>query len=278
VSRRFEDKVCLITGAARGQGRSHAIRMAAEGADVIVLDICRPLKGSPAEGATVADLAHTVELVERAGRHAVPRVVDIRDGAALRTAVDEAVGELGRLDVVVANAGLGAITSKVHEFSDELWRDMLDVNLTGAWLTIKATAPHLISSGRGGAIVLTSSIAGHRGTANIANYAAAKHGVDGLMRTTAIELAPFGIRVNSISPTQVNTPMIHNEGTYRIFCPDQEQVTREDFARASTRTHALPVPWIEPEDVTNALLFLASDEARYITGVPLPVDAGALLI
>ncbi|MCU1558065.1 MAG: limC, partial [Microbacteriaceae bacterium] len=191
--------------------------------------------------------------------------------------VDDGVAQLGRLDIVSANAGILTSPSKAEDFSDETWNTMIDVNLSGVWHTAKAAIPHLKAGGNGGSIILTSSEAGLRGYANAGHYVSAKHGVVGLMRTLALELANDMIRVNSIHPTQVDTDMIQNEATYRLFRPDLEHPTREDFAPASQSVNALPIPWVEAVDISNALLFLASDEARFVTGVMLPVDAGCFL-
>jgi (+)-trans-carveol dehydrogenase len=274
---RVEGKVAFITGAARGQGRSHAIRLAQEGADIIAVDICEDVEGTPYKGATEADLAETVRQVEALDRRIVATKADVRDFAALKAAVDDGVAQLGRLDIVSANAGILTSPSKAEDFSDETWNTMIDVNLSGVWHTAKAAIPHLKAGGNGGSIILTSSEAGLRGYANAGHYVSAKHGVVGLMRTLALELANDMIRVNSIHPTQVDTDMIQNEATYRLFRPDLEHPTREDFAPASQSVNALPIPWVEAVDISNALLFLASDEARFVTGVMLPVDAGCFL-
>ena len=274
---RVEGKVAFITGAARGQGRSHAIRLAQEGADIIAIDICENVDGTPYKGATEADLAETVRQVEALDRRIVATKADVRDFAALKAAVDDGVAQLGRLDIVSANAGILTSPSKAEDFSDETWNTMIDVNLSGVWHTAKAAIPHLKAGGNGGSIILTSSEAGLRGYANAGHYVSAKHGVVGLMRTLALELANDMIRVNSIHPTQVDTDMIQNEATYRLFRPDLEHPTREDFAPASQSVNALPIPWVEAVDISNALLFLASDEARFVTGVMLPVDAGCFL-
>jgi (+)-trans-carveol dehydrogenase/(-)-trans-carveol dehydrogenase len=274
---RVAGKVAFITGAARGQGRSHALRLAEEGADIIAVDICEPIRDTPHSGATEADLAETVKRVEALDRRVLAIKADVRDLSAVQAAVDEGVAAFGRLDIVAANAGISASPYQTAELPEESWQDMMDVNLTGAFHTAKAAIPHLIAGGRGGAIVLTSSTAGLKGFANVGHYVAAKHGLVGLMRTLALELAPRSIRVNSLHPTQVNTEMIMNEVTYRLFSPELEQPTKADFAEVSQRMQALPIPWIEPVDVSNALLFLVSDEARYITGVALPVDAGTTL-
>ena len=274
---RLDGKVAFITGAARGQGRSHAIRLAQEGADIIAIDVCEDIAGTPYAGATEADLAETVRLVEALDRRIVASKADVRDFGQLKHAVDDGVAQLGRLDIVSANAGVLTTMSPTDELSEEAWSDMIDINLSGVWRTVKAAIPHIRAGGRGGSITLTSSVAGMIGYPNIAHYVSAKHGVVGLMRTLALELAPDNIRVNSIHPTQVDTDMIQNDGTYRLFRPDLEHPTREDFEGAAMGMNALPIAWVESVDISNALLFLASDEARYITGVPLPVDAGALV-
>jgi SDR family mycofactocin-dependent oxidoreductase len=274
---RVEGKVAFITGAARGQGRSHAIRLAQEGADIIAVDLCDSVEGITYAPATEEDLAETVKQVEALDRRIVATKADVRDHAALKAAVDDGVAQLGRLDIVSANAGIGSSPYLSHELPEPVWQDMIDINLTGVWHTAKVAIPHLIEGGRGGSIVLTSSAAGLKAYQNIAHYVSAKHGVVGLMRTLANELAPHFIRVNSVHPTQVDTPMVMNEDTYRLFRPDLENPTREDFEPASQAMNALPVPWVEAVDISNAVLFLASDEARYITGVALPVDAGCLI-
>jgi (+)-trans-carveol dehydrogenase len=274
---RLQNKVALITGAARGQGRSHAIRLAEEGADIIALDICRDMPTVTYGGATTDDLAETVAAVEDLGRRAVSHQVDIRDLEGLTLAVDAAVGTLGRLDIVCANAGIGLSPAPAQEMSSKVWQDMIDVNLTGSWHTTRATIPHIIDGGRGGAIVLMSSLAGLRAFPNMANYVSAKHGVTGLMRALAVELAPHMIRVNSVHTTTVDTPMVQHEDVYKAFRPDLENPTRDDYKEASTAMNLMPIPWVESIDVSNAVLFLVSDDARYITGVPLPLDAGGTL-
>jgi SDR family mycofactocin-dependent oxidoreductase len=274
---RLEGKVAFITGAARGQGRSHAIRLAQEGADIIAVDICEDVPGIPYAGATEADLAETVKQVEALDRRIVAAKADVRDYAGLKSVLDDGITQLGRLDIVSANAGIGTAPVPAWEIDESVWQTMLDINLTGVWHTSKAAIPHLIEGGHGGSIILTSSAAGLQAYQNIAHYVSAKHGVVGLMRTLALELAPHFIRVNSIHPTQVDTPMIQNEPTWRLFRPDLEHPTAADFAPASQELNALPIPWVDPVDISNAVLFLASDESRYVTGVALPVDAGAVI-
>jgi len=275
---RVEGKVAFITGAARGQGRSHAVRLAQEGADIIAVDICGPAGGSPGiPHATPDDLAETADLVKSQGRRIVTAQTDVRDYEALRAAVDSGVEQLGRLDVIVANAGIGNGGATLAETSEQDWQTMIDTNLGGVWKTVKAGVPHLISGGRGGSIVLTSSVGGLKAYPHTGHYVAAKHGVVGLMRTFAVELGGHSIRVNSVHPTNVNTPLFMNEGTMKLFRPDLENPGPEDFAPVAQLMHTLPIGWVEPSDISNAVLFLASDESRYVTGVPLPVDAGSML-
>ena len=270
---RLSGKVALITGAARGIGRAQAVRFAAEGADVIAVDVCDHIDTTVTPASTVDDLAETALLAEKEGARVVTDVVDVRDGDALTATVISRVDELGGLDIVCGTAG---ITSKgpAVELTEESWQTMLDVNLTGVWRTCKASIPHLIERG-GGSVVLTSSIAGLRGLPGVAHYTAAKHGLVGLMRSLAHEVAPYGIRVNTVHPTNVDTPMIQNSMVRRSFRPDLADPTRDEFAAAARTMNMLAIPWVEPHDIANAALFLASDEARYITAVTLPVDAGA---
>jgi SDR family mycofactocin-dependent oxidoreductase len=270
---RLEGKVALITGAARGIGRAQAVRFAQEGADIIALDICGAVDTVATPPATLADLDETVRLVADAGARIVAEVVDVRDTEGVQAATDRGVANLGGLDIVCASAG---ITSRAMatDLTENAWQTMLDVNLTGVWRTCRATSRHLIDRGAG-SMILVSSIAGLRGLVGVAHYTAAKHGVVGLMRSLANELAPHNIRVNTVHPTNVDTPMIQNEHVRAAFRPDLEHVTREQFAESACSMNMLPIPWVEPVDVANACLFLASDEARYITAVTLPVDAGS---
>jgi (+)-trans-carveol dehydrogenase len=272
---RVEGKVAFITGAARGQGRSHAIRLAEEGADIIAVDIAAQVGSVPYPMATPDDLAQTVKEVEALDRRIVATQADVRDYGAVKAALDEGVAQLGRLDIVSANAGIASY-GLAAELDETTWQDMIDTNLTGVWHAAKAAIPHLIEQGTGGSIVLTSSTAGLKAIPNLAHYVSAKHGVVGLMRTLALELAPHSIRVNSVHPTGVNTPMVQNEASIQLFLPDVENPTAEQYAEVMGSLNALPIPWVEPGDISNAVLFLASDEARYITGVTLPVDAGSL--
>jgi (+)-trans-carveol dehydrogenase len=272
---RLDGKVALITGAARGQGRSHAVRLAEEGADIVALDIVRQLETVRYDGATPADLDETVRLVKGHGSRIIAREADVRDQAQLDEVVAEAIGEFEHLDIVCANAGIISY-APTWELTEDQWRDVIDINLTGVWHTVKATVPGLIRAGRGGSITITSSGAGQKGFANCAHYTASKHGVIGLMRSLAVELASYSIRVNAILPSTVRTDMVTNEHTYRRFRPELENPTLDDALPLFGSIHLLPVPMLEPRDVSEAVLWLASDAARYITGVALPVDAGSL--
>ncbi|MCV7429889.1 mycofactocin-coupled SDR family oxidoreductase [Mycobacterium montefiorense] len=274
---RVEGKVAFISGAARGQGRSHAVRLAQEGADIIAIDVCGPIDNLAYPHATPEDLAETADLVKNLDRRIVTAKVDVRDFDGLKAAVDSGVEQLGRLDIIVANAGVGTDGRRLHKIRENVWQDIIDINLSGVWHTVKAGVPHILSGGRGGSIVLTSSVGGRKAYQNTGHYVAAKHGVIGLMRAFAVELGQDMIRVNSVLPSQVSTTMVMNENTYRLFRPDLAEPGPEDFAPISQMMHTLPVPWVDPVDISNAVLFLASDESRYVTGVSLPVDAGSLL-
>ncbi|MGB7053281.1 MAG: mycofactocin-coupled SDR family oxidoreductase [Acidimicrobiales bacterium] len=262
---RLDGKVALVTGAARGQGRSHAVRLAEEGADVIGLDICHDLSELDYPLASTADLAATSDLVVQTGRRMITSVVDVRDLGALRHAVDDGVEQLGRLDVVVANAGVCAVR-KWEEIDPELWDVIIGTNLTGVWNTCAAALPHLVAGG-GGSLILVSSAAGLKGQPFFAPYAAAKHGLVGLMRSLANELATRGVRVNSVHPTGVDTPML--AGLSGIGARIAERPELGPLFR-----NALPLEVIDPVDVSHAVMYLASDDSRAVTGHTLAVDAG----
>jgi SDR family mycofactocin-dependent oxidoreductase len=275
---RVEGKVAFITGAARGQGRSHAVRLAEEGADIIAIDICGPIQpDSSIAPSTPEDLAETARLVEALDRRIVTAQVDVRDFDAVKTAVNNGVEQLGRLDIIVANAGIGTGGKRLDEVDESEWQEMIDINLTGVWKSVKAGVPHLMAGGNGGSIILTSSVGGLKAHPNIGPYVAAKHGVVGLARSFAIELGQYSIRANSVHPTNVNSPMFMHDATIKMFRPDLENPTKEDMAVAAQFMHVLPVGWVETIDISNAVLFLASDESRYVTGLPLTVDAGSML-
>ncbi|WP_299953245.1 mycofactocin-coupled SDR family oxidoreductase [uncultured Modestobacter sp.] len=270
----MEGKVALVTGAARGQGRSHAVRLAEEGADVIAVDRCGQIGTVPYPMATPDDLAETVRQVEAADRRIVAAQADVRDGAAMKQVVDDGVARLGRLDVVVANAGVTSY-ARAEDLSDEMWDDVVGTCLSGVFRTARAAIPHLKADG--GAMVLISSTEGLTANQHMAHYTAAKHGVVGLTKVLALELAPHRIRVTSVHPTSVDTGMIHNEATYELFRPDLApgEISRDDVAGPFQGLNALPVPWMDPVDTTEAVAWLVSDAARYVTGIQLPVDAGA---
>jgi len=263
----LEGKVAFITGAARGQGRAHAVKLASEGANIIAVDLCDQIASVPYPLATPGDLAATVKLVEDTGARIVARQADVRDRTSLKTALQSGLDELGRLDIVVANAGIAPMAG------DDAWQDVIDVNLTGVYHTVDIVMKPMIKQGAGGAIVLTSSVAGLVGLAAPAagslGYAAAKHGIVGLMRVYANLLAPHSIRVNSVHPAGVSTPMIDNEFTRKWL-----EGLAEETKGGPDMGNALPVQTLEPEDIANAVLWLVSDAARYVTGVALPVDAG----
>src|ERR1700742_5383232 len=214
---RVEGKVAFITGAARGQGRAHAVRLAEEGADIIAIDICKQIDSVRIPASTPEDLAETADLVKGHNRRIFTAEVDVRDYDALKAAVDAGVEQLGRLDIIVANAGIGNGGATLDKTSEEDWTEMIDVNLSGVWKTVKAGVPHILAGKQGGSIILTSSVGGLKGYPHTGHYVAAKHGVVGLMRAFAVELGQHMIRVNSVHPTHVSTPMIMNEGTGNLF-------------------------------------------------------------
>src|SRR5687768_9307807 len=256
---RVEGKVAFITGAARGQGRSHAVRLAEEGADIIAVDVCRQISSeSQIPPASPEDLAETADLVKGLNRRVVTAEVDVRDYDALKAAVDSGVEQLGGLDIIVANAGIGNGGQTLDKTSEEDWTDMIDINLSGVWKTVKAGVPHILEAGRGGSIILTSSVGGLKAYPHTGHYVSAKHGVVGLMRAFAVELGQHSIRVNSVHPTNVNTPMFMNEATMKMFRPDLDNPGPEDMKVIGMMMHTLPIGWVEPEDISNAVVFLAS--------------------
>jgi SDR family mycofactocin-dependent oxidoreductase len=268
---KLDGKVAFITGAARGQGRSHALRLAQEGADIIAVDICQQIDSVPYPMATPEDLAQTVAQVEALDRRIVSAQADVRDAAALRASVSEGVNQLGRLDIVLANAGISAIGLRPRADRQTIFRDVVDVNLTGVYNTVSVTAPVLLEQNQGGAIVITSSTQGLTGRGGdgsgaVSGYNAAKHGVVGLMRSFNHWLAPHNIRVNTVHPTGVNTPMVDNEAMAGLF--------RANPNIGAALSNLMPVEMVESIDISNAIAWLVSDDARYVTGVTLPVDAG----
>jgi SDR family mycofactocin-dependent oxidoreductase len=270
-----DGKVALVTGAGRGQGRSHALKLAVEGADVIAVDIGGGHVDTISyELASEADLDTTVSAIEAMGRRAVKAIADVRSLSDLQAAVDAGLSELGKIDIVCANAGIGS-WAVAWELTEQQWKDMIDINLTGVFNATRAALPSMVERGEGGSVVLTSSTAGLRAYANTAHYTAAKHGVIGLMKVLAQEAGPHRIRVNAVCPTTVRTPLVINDATFELFAPHLESPTEDDVREPFESLNILPgVAWIEPEDVSDAVLFLCSDAAKYITGVALPIDAG----
>jgi len=261
--RRFEGRVVFITGAARGIGRAEAVRFASEGADIIALDICANLATTSYPGPVPEDLAETARLVEKCGSRAITTITDVRDFAGMKVALRKAVDEFGRLDVVVANAGMTTV-GNAWEIPLENWDETIGVNLTGAFYTAKAAIPIMIEQGTGGAIVFTSSVAGLRGLPLLADYVAAKHGVTGLAKTLANELGTYRIRVNTVHPHGVDTGL-------KTVLPE---VLENDGELSSFFQGVLPDPMLAPEDIAGAVAWLASDDARHVTGIQLPVDLG----
>jgi (+)-trans-carveol dehydrogenase len=273
---KLEGKVAFITGAARGQGRSHAVRFAQEGADIIAVDVTKQVDTVPYPTATAEDMAETVRQVEALDRRIVAAEADVRDMQALTEVVDRGVADLGRLDIVLANAGIST-PAETLEMSEETWDTMIDINLSGVWKTLKASVPHIIKGERGGSVVITSSLAAIYANPNTAHYSAAKAGLVQLGKVMAKELASQSIRVNTVHPTTVATDMIINEATFKLFRPDLDNPTRADFEEAALTLNALPVAAMDAADITNAIMYLVSDEGRYVTGTQLVIDAGGSL-
>lgn len=269
---RLDGKTAAITGAARGMGRAHAVTLAREGANILICDIDGPLDTVEYDLATPDDLEETARQVRALGREVVAMRADVRSEAQLAAFVAAGIERFGQLDVMVANAGVTGY-APAHELTAEAWDVILDVNLKGAWLSAKVAIPHMIEQ-RGGSIIFISSGLGLKGLPEAGHYAAAKHGVVGLMRSLALELAPCWIRCNTVHPAGTNTPMAHNPMHYTRFAGGREDATLADVVEVYESIAALPIPWTEPEDIANAVLWLASDEARYVTGVTLPVDGG----
>jgi (+)-trans-carveol dehydrogenase len=269
-------KVAFITGIARGQGRCHAVRMAQEGADVIGLDRCVPMATMGYPLGTEAEMAQTVKMVEQLDRRIVARKVDVRDREGIRALLEDAVAEFGRLDIVVASAGVSPPARPMWRISPAEFDDVITTNLTGVFNTLALSVPHIRAGRRGGSIVVISSGAALNAAPNLSDYVAAKTAVIGLARSLANEVARFQIRVNVIAPGTVNTPMVtQNVQQFRLFRPDLADPDVADVAEGFRRSMPMGLPWIEPDEISEAAVFLSSDSARYITGAVLPVDQGS---
>jgi (+)-trans-carveol dehydrogenase len=273
----LDGSVAFISGIARGQGRSHAVRFAEEGARIIGFDICGQIDTVPFDMGTDDDLDETIELVKAAGGEIVAARADVRDDDQVQEALQAGLRQFGRVDIVLANAGIGQPYEPAHEMSEAAFRNVVDVNLIGVWRTAKAAIAHMVDAGHKGSAVFTGSGASVKGIPNMAGYVAAKHGLIGLMRTMARELGPHQVRVNAVLPGNTNTPMFHNLGLRALFVPDVAEPTEEQFRERAQARVPLGVPWVEAADITDAVLWLCSPAARYVTGVALSVDGGSAI-
>ena len=273
---KYDGQVVMITGGARGQGRSHALAFAREGADVVVTDIASQLATVPYDMGNTSDLEQTVSMVEELDRRCMAIQADARDGAAMNAAVQSAVDEFGKIDVMLINHGVVSM-SDIVDMTDEIWEECVSVCLTGVFKSMRAVLPHMIEANYG-RIVATASVAAKVGLGTIGHYQAAKAGVLALVKTAATEVATKGITVNAVCPTTCNTDMIHNQANYTLFAPDVDVPTKEQVIPGFASTNPIGIPWVEPEDISNAMLYLASPEARYVTGVGLNVSAGAFFV
>ena len=271
---RLTNKVALISGVARGQGRSHAQRLAAEGVSIIGFDGLCTYDTVPYKQATQQDLDETVRLIEAAGGRIYAGRADVRDRAEIERIISAGVAEIGPIDIVVANAGIGITSRPFWEVSQAEWDDVVGVCLTGVWHTVSAAVPSMIAAGQGGSVIMTSSAAAIKAAPQLSPYIAAKTGVIGMMRSMANDLAPYRIRINCVAPTAVPTDFVLNDRLYQIFSPDSPEPNLEDAKKVMRSMHPLGEPWIETQDISAAVAYLASDEARYITGIVLPVDLG----
>lgn len=269
---KLDGKVALITGGARGQGRSHAITFAREGADIVVCDLAAQIETVPYTMSNPDDLSETVKLVEEQDRRCVAMQADVRDTAQVKSVVDRAIAEFGQVDILIANAGIVAPVPLV-DISDQAWSDMVETDLTGVFKSIRAVAPYMIER-RSGRIIATSSMVGKTGVPGLAHYVAAKWGVIGLVKSAALEFGQYGITVNAVCPTNVDTPMIQNPAMYSLFAPDIQNPTRDDVVPGFTSLNALPIPWVQVQDISEGMLYLAAESGRYVTGETLTIAAG----
>ena len=266
-------RVALITGAARGQGRAHALALAAEGADLVLCDLAADIATVPYPLGTAAELAETAALVEATGRRCVSLVADVRDSESIGEVVSAGLEAFGHIDICVANAGVTGF-GRFHELTDAMWDDMIAVDLTGTFKTLRAVLPHMLER-RYGRIIATSSMAGRMGNPNLAHYVAAKWGVIGLVKTLAMETANKGITVNAVCPAATDTPMLHNEAMYSLFCPDLDAPTRDDVTPRYEAMNRMGRAWLAPEEISRAVLFLAADAAGGMTGQVIDVSLGS---
>lgn len=269
---KLDGRVALISGGARGQGRSHALTLAKEGADIIVFDICKQIGSVEIAMARKGDLEETADMIRQTGRHVVAMQGDVRDTTSLNEVVSAGLKEFGKIDIVVANAGILSF-GPTEALPDDVWDDMIAVNLTGVYKTVRAALPSMIARGQGGSIVLTSSTAALRPYANHIHYVAAKHGVTGIMRALAHEMAKYRIRVNCVAPAACHTDFIINPTVFQLFTGNGN-ISEEEAIPAFKSLNLMDEPWIYPQDVSNAIAWLVSDEARFVTGITLPVDLG----
>jgi len=273
VDGQFAGRVAVITGGARGQGRSHAVELARQGADIALVDRCADLDTVTYPLATPDDLAETVRLVEAEGRRCISAVADVRDLEAMVAFIDGVAGEFGSVDILVANAGISTLGS-IFDLDAEGWSETVDTNLTGVFNALRAVAPHMRRQ-RWGRMVTISSMMGRSANPLIAAYCASKWGVIGLTKSVAHEMAHSNVTVNCVAPGNVSTDMVHNEMLYKLMRPDLEHPTKEDVAGVMASLHVQPVPWLDVEEITSAVVFLCSEGARHITGSVIDVDAGA---
>jgi SDR family mycofactocin-dependent oxidoreductase len=269
---KLDGQVAVVTGGARGQGRSHAIHIAREGADVVICDVCHDLDAVRYPMATPDDLEETVRLVEKEGRRCVALQADVRDYDQVAAVTDRAAEEFGKIDILIANAGVMRM-NPIQDHTPDQWRDVVDTNLTGVYHAMHAVAPHLIRNNYG-RIVATASTMARGAAGNSVSYVAAKWGVVGMVKSVAQDLAPWNVTVNAVAPTSVSTHMIHNEDLYKLFRPDLAEPTIDDVREAFKMLNVIPVSWLEPEDVSKSVLFLLSEDAKYITGSVIDINAG----
>lgn len=274
---RVDGKVVLVTGAARGQGRAHAVRLAEEGADIVAFDVCAKIPGTTYDGASEQELTETVEMIERLDRRVLAQVGDVRSPEDVRKVVHDGIQSFGHIDALVGNAGV-TLLGRAWEITQADWATQIEINLTGNWRLAKEIIPHMIEAGNGGSIIFTTSGATARGSGNLAHYAASKQGLQGLCRELAVELGPYGIRANTLQPTAVNTLMIDHQAAWELFTPGMPdaslQERRQGMIDILTQLNILNTPWVEPEDLANGVLFLVSDESKMMTGSALVIDAG----